>query len=373
MADDGRLYLKPDVSEPGNWQDLGIIPSGTPAVGIPAGVTYIDQGGRQIRVFFRSVDGHLNLAWPQGNIWLMQDQGTPPGTKVASNPAAVTYFFDQSIQRVYCFVVGEDGSLYLNKWDGSWSWVRVGAPGDVRFSSRASLSAINFFDGNEPQVYVFAEYDNSLYSTQETIGWPWTDHGAPGPLLNMGDDMAAVGYLDLLTKKTQLFAFVGGFDDRNLYVFDGSKGWENQGRPDEASGISIGAVHYIFETNSRFGTLFRDAIFAFTPSGPGDLQALYSVGGQNWLWGNRDTPGNPGVPVTGKPRAAAFYENSVERLFAAVRGTNGQLYMAWWNDGTQHWDWLRLGFPTLSTAVHSAKKQAHTAKHAALEKGMVPG
>ena len=75
VADDGRLYLRRNVSAGTNWTDLGIIPSGSPATGTPAGVTYIDQGGRQIRVFFRSEDGHLNVAWLQGNQWLMEELG----------------------------------------------------------------------------------------------------------------------------------------------------------------------------------------------------------------------------------------------------------------------------------------------------------
>jgi hypothetical protein len=200
VADDGHLHLR-NFNEQ-HWNDLGISPSGSPATGTPAGVTYIDQSGRQVRVFVRSEDGHLNVAAIASDTSFIQDQGTPPGTRVAGDPwaapVAVTYLFEEHIQHIYCFVPGEDNQLYLNKWDGEWSWVPLGAPPRPMFSPFTSLSAVTYFDErNFPEVYVFATAPSGeLLSTQETLGWSWMSHGTPDPSLGF-NNLAAVGYLEL--------------------------------------------------------------------------------------------------------------------------------------------------------------------------------
>ena len=193
VADNGHLYVRSGIEFDVTWLDIGAMPSGALVLGPPAGVTYIDQGGRQIRVFVRGDDGRLNVAWFDGNIWQIDDLGTTPGGKIFSNVAAITYFFENSVQLIYAFVVGEDGQLYLNKWDGTqWSWVLIGAPpGGV--ISIPYLSAVNF-DFGEPWTYVFASgirgsRGGGLYMTREWINWPWTYLGRPEP----GDSIREAG------------------------------------------------------------------------------------------------------------------------------------------------------------------------------------
>jgi hypothetical protein len=368
VADDGHLYLNRDLSGPPdpNWRDLGTSPSGSPATGTPAGVTYIDQSGRQIRVFVRSEDGHLNVAWLQGDNWLIQDQGTPPGTRVAGDgwaaPVAVTYFFEQRIQHVYCFVPGEDNQLYLNKWDGQWSWVPLGAPRPL-FDPFPALRAVTYFDEqNFPQVLVFATtFSGDLWYTQETLGWSWIPLGRPDPSLGL-DNLAAVGYLDLNTPlgapRTRLRVF--GVVHGELYVrwWDGVGDWtwSSQNAPTELfiqTGFGehrpVGAVHYIHQTRSRLRDFLTDVIYVFALDNKGNI-IINWWNGKNWNWGEQ---GNPGVSLVGRPCPAGFYEYfdpnrpPQERVFAAVRGNDGNLYVKYWNERISAWEWFPLDSPKL--------------------------
>jgi len=315
-------------------------------------VTYIDQGGRQVRVFFRSENGHLNVAWPQrDDLWLMLDQGTPPGTRAAGDPVAVTYFYEEHIQRIYCFVPGEDGQLYLNKWDGAWSWVPLGAPSGASLSPMTSLSAVVFSDQDGPDVYVFALVVSELYSTRETNGWRWRHHDEAATGLG---DVAAVGYVDRTAREPRLRVFTASIDVVGVSWSDDGQNWNwsPQGLRDPSFPPlpEIGAVDYVHRTVGRIAVFFTDLIYAFAlESDPqGDNLIINWWNGRIWNWGEQ---GRPGVGLVGKPRPAALYENSgKERVFVAVRGNDGNLYMNWWDERVQGWEWLELASPQLSMA-----------------------
>jgi hypothetical protein len=62
------------------------------------------------------------------------DQGAPPGASVAGVPGVITYL-EAGIQRIYAFVQGGNGRLYVNYWDGAaWHWADQGVPAGTTVS-----------------------------------------------------------------------------------------------------------------------------------------------------------------------------------------------------------------------------------------------
>jgi hypothetical protein len=95
----------------------------------------------RVQAFVVGSDGNLYLNLWNGSQWVWEAQGAPPGTKVALSPAAV---YQSSIDRVQAFVVGSDGNLYLNLWNGSqWVWEAQGTP-----FVPVSSAAFKFSPGN---------------------------------------------------------------------------------------------------------------------------------------------------------------------------------------------------------------------------------
>ncbi len=90
-------------------------------------ITYKEAGIQRIYAFVRGYNGHLYVNYWDGFSWLWADQGTPQDTTVVDYPAAITYS-EAGIQRIYAFVRGYNGHLYVNYWDGSdWWWADQGA------------------------------------------------------------------------------------------------------------------------------------------------------------------------------------------------------------------------------------------------------
>jgi hypothetical protein len=340
VADDGQLYRSEGLN--GDWRRIGLMPSGARGVGTPAGVSYIDQSGRATRVFVTGEDGGLNVAWFDGSNWVIEPLGVPPGGMIRSNVAAISYFFDQRVELIYAFVVAEDSQLYVNEWNGiSWQWSGISSRSPVSFAGAINLSALVFFDGPEPQIYVFVNGNGTLYLTGAAVNWTWTTIGEGGGAVveAYGD---VTGYVDLNDKLPRGFAWFmnPGEINSNLYVKwadSDNTSWTNpqnwnysdQGSPMVPASLAIkslpGAVHYVHKTISRLRVYFTDVIFVFILLDNNTLGVNY-WDGKNWNWAEQGNPGD--ILVEGKPCVAAYYENfTTERLFAAIRGQDGNLYV----------------------------------------------
>src|SRR5206468_4161318 len=68
-----------------------------------------------------------------GQQWVWQDQGSPTGTTVGdriifSVPSVIT-FQDAGSTAIYAFIIGYDAHLYVNWWNGQqWVWQDQGTP-----------------------------------------------------------------------------------------------------------------------------------------------------------------------------------------------------------------------------------------------------
>src|SRR5207245_1280397 len=138
------------------WADLGT-PSGTLVVTGPGATTY-HQGGRtdkqRIYAFVVGADHHLHVNYWTGTQWQWADLGTPPGTTVAQGlaiskvpPAAITFYRARK-QRIYVFVVGGNGHLYVKYWNGAkWTWADQGAPSGTTVEASPAPAVITYVEG----------------------------------------------------------------------------------------------------------------------------------------------------------------------------------------------------------------------------------
>ena len=183
-----RLYVKYWDGSGWHWADQGM-PPGTAVDNDPAVVTYKEgTQPRRVYAFVRGRDQRLYVNFWDGTRWLWADQGTPPGTTMAdSTPAAVTFKDPNQPQRIYAFVAGQNGHLYVNYWDGvRWHWADQGtAPvGSVERLFGAVTFQDTFYDGPEEprKIYVYVGSHWPLeYSLNYWDGyrWHWQGQGTP--------------------------------------------------------------------------------------------------------------------------------------------------------------------------------------------------
>jgi len=110
---------------------LLVLPA-TAQVDQPASVTYWDSAGHQDIFNFavkNNSPNHLYVNYWDGSGWHWADQGLPSGIAALpfQRPAAITYSNPNGRQVIFAFVVGPNGHLYVNYWDGfRWNWADQG-------------------------------------------------------------------------------------------------------------------------------------------------------------------------------------------------------------------------------------------------------
>jgi hypothetical protein len=105
---------------------LGVLPNNTRVVGSPSVISYTLNGILKLYIFVTGSDGHLYVAIWDTKRWQWVDFGTPPGQRVGSGPSAIACVFSQTNQdNLYVFVMGDQGNLAVLTWDGNkhnWTW-----------------------------------------------------------------------------------------------------------------------------------------------------------------------------------------------------------------------------------------------------------
>jgi hypothetical protein len=162
VGDDHNLYLRSasdDSARSWAWRSLfapGAIPALTP-FRRPGCVWYLFEGLHRLYSFVTDTDGRLWVnVWSGesdgGGVWA--DQGTPPGTTVASAASVITAP-SGGREQIYAFVRGANRRLYCNWWDAAnsvWIWSDLGQPARAL---RSDPSAAAVGDGSA-MLHVFA-------------------------------------------------------------------------------------------------------------------------------------------------------------------------------------------------------------------------
>ena len=207
----GALWLNfgnASTGAPQNWQNLSTLatpyPAGSPpppslsaGVGAVAGVT---TTGRALYAFAQGSNGHPYLFfWGDQTHWSVVDEHieTPfPGVTVTGRVGVDSFVDDSSISRVYAFVIGNLGRVYVNYYDGTgatgWHWGDLGllnaqgttasvGVGVTHFrKSDRSLNVFAAAIGADNSVYVVygGLYPSAWYATPAYPGLtPFTDAG----------------------------------------------------------------------------------------------------------------------------------------------------------------------------------------------------
>jgi hypothetical protein len=115
--------------------------------------------------------------------------------------------------------------------------------------------------------------------------------------------------------------------------------WRKLGQPEGAGGIA-GPVGVTTVMDPPEGA---QRPFVFVHCGDGNLYRMRPVSGQ-WEWGNEGQP-TPAVFVEGPVGVTTVkdYPDAMQRPYAFVRGSDGNLWLNWW--AYDHWEWSNQGNP----------------------------
>jgi hypothetical protein len=312
------------------WGDQGTFTGAK--VTLDPGVTtyaeYVSNKSYQKIYAFVPVDtGGLYVNYFDGYKWNWAAQGTPPGTKVKSNPGVISYM-EGLTRKIYAFVTGIDGHLYVNYWDGSnWKWADQGTPAGTKTLSDPGV--ITYRENNIQRIYVFLMgFNNRLYVHYWDGGqWRWADQGMP-PGAKVSHNPGVISYVEGVTRK--IYAFVKG-DNGNLYVnyWDGNQWrWANQGKP----GIGLTGYPGVI----TFREADRQRIYAFIAGVNGKLYVHYWDGGQ-WRWADQGTPPGAKVWAGHSPEVITYKAAGSQRIYAFVKGNDKRLYVHYWDGNNWHW------------------------------------
>ena len=242
----GHLYVNWWDGFQWRWADQGQ-PPGTTMSGSPSVITYQEKllsGGylpQRIYAFVRGTNGKLYVNWWNGNQWQWADQGQPPGTTVVNSPGVTTYKPGVvQPQRIYAFVQGANGHLYVNWWDGNqWQWADQGQPPGTTTSGSPGVIAYRAVGPSPPsryRIYAFVRGANGkLYvNFWNSSQWRWADQGTPKGTTVVSSP-GVITYREKLQtagfKPRRIYAFVRGADGKLHVNFWNSSQWQwaNQG------------------------------------------------------------------------------------------------------------------------------------------------
>jgi hypothetical protein len=300
--------------------------------------------------FVTGNDGHLYDKFWDGSRWVWEDQGTPPNGGVMGTSAV----YQSSIDRLVCFVIGNDGHLYDKFWDGSqWVWEDQGLPNGAQANASIPPSAVYQSSIDRLVCFVTANVTSDINHLFDKFWdgsqWVWEDQGPLPSGAQFAD--ASIPSPVYQSSIDRLVCFVIG-NDGHLYdkFWDGSQwAWEDQGPlPGGAQFAEFGGSPSAVYQSSI------DRLVCFL-SGTDHLYDKFWDGSQ-WVWEDQGTLPNGAVPRPIPP--SAVYQSSIDRLVCFLSGSDDHLYDKFW-DGS-HWVWEDQGplpngaSPTWLSAVYQS-------------------
>jgi hypothetical protein len=151
------------------------VPLGTTVADSPGVISYSEANKQHIYAFVRNANGHLGVNYWDALTWHWADQGAPAGTTATDAPSAITYL-DAGKQRIYVFVRGANGHLYVNYWDTSWHWADQGLPPGSTVADAPDV--ITYPVAGKQRIYAFVRGANGhLYVNYWDTSWHWADQG----------------------------------------------------------------------------------------------------------------------------------------------------------------------------------------------------
>jgi hypothetical protein len=266
------------------WADQGTPPGTEVSLAKPGAITYLDEGSKQrIYAFVGAQNGHLYVNYWDGTQWKWADQGTPPSTKVRGAPGVITYLDEAGKQRIYAFVRGQNGHLYVNYWNGTqWKWADQGTPPGTTTGDLLGLEApgvITYLKATNQRIYAFVQGENGHLYVNYWNGtqWKWADQSpATGVGAAVDGESQVVTYLE--AGEQRIYAFIRSLDLNLLVNYWKGTQWKWA----DQSGYSIlgpyGAITYRDAGKQR--------IYDFAGGQSGHVLVNYWDGTQ-WKWADQ--------------------------------------------------------------------------------------
>lgn len=233
-----NLFVRHKDSAGWHWGHQGRPPGVSSLHGTPGVISYREGSQSQrIYAFVRGSDGKLHLNYRKNSQWNWRVQGAPPGTAMSGSPGVVTYRDGSQSQRIYSFVNGANGKLYVNYWNGSqWGWRDQGTPPGTTVTGSPGVISYKGSFGGPREIYAFVRGANGkLYMNfWDGSGWQWEERGTPqGTTLTFSNSPEASTYRDPQNGVQRIYTFVKGTNGK-LYVNyrkNSQWSWREQGTP----------------------------------------------------------------------------------------------------------------------------------------------
>jgi hypothetical protein len=311
------------------WLDLGAPPNRTVGTD-PSAAFYQINGVTKVYAFVGGSDGHLFVNYGAGTQRRWADLGPPPNTTVRNRPAAIAAPFN-GFERLYAFVSTSNGQasghLAVDFWDGTrWTWADLGTPSGGSVTGEPGAGT---YSG---KLYVYVQVLSGHLAVDYWTGarWQWADQGvAPGGGVYYYAPQVVSAPLNGFTR---LYAFVVA-DTVHLAVnfWDGTRWtWADQGPPPGGgSALSDPGV-----------ATYNGNLYAFVRASSGHLALDYWTGTQ-WRWADQGTP--PNATLNGGPGVVVASFQGTQRLYAFVTDSAGHVGVNYW-DGSRWW-WADQGTP----------------------------
>jgi hypothetical protein len=314
-----------NYTEGSGWQraDMGLPPSNFFNISSPNAITYLDENNVQ-RISVFGVGTHsssqleyrlVSLDW-DGNDWTWSDHWAPgiPDMSHVYAPSAITYLDENNIQRIYVFVTGANGHLFVNYWDGvAWQWVDQGVPSGGSISAPSAITYLD--DTSRQRTYVFAGAGNGRLFVNYTEGsdWQWADMTLRfGP--TSVSHPSAITYLDE-NNNQRIYLFVTSGNPSHLFMlyWNGSGwNWVDQGIPPGSTSVFDPSATTYLDASSRQRT------YVFATGSNNRLVVNYSEG-FDWQWADMGRP--PGTTGIVAPNAITYLDTSGnQQIHAFGRG-----------------------------------------------------
>ena len=262
---------------------------------------------------------------------------------------------DISTQRPYVFVHGSDGNLWVDWWNGSvWTWTNLAKPPGVDLNESMSVvtvrdpkfqrtgvgrnGEVQVSDISTQRPYVFAHgSDGNLWvDWWNDSAWTWTNLGKP-PGVDIHDAVSVVTVRDPKFQRRMYDLQVSDISSQRPYVFaHGSDGnlwvdwwndsawtWTNLGKPpgvDIHDAVSVVTVMAASTSDQR--------PYVFVHGSDGNLWVDW-WNGSVWNWTNLGKP--PDVDIHDAVSVLTMMDTpaSDQRPYAFVHGNDGNLWVAW--------------------------------------------
>ncbi len=340
---DGQLWLNWWDGAAWHWSNQATPPSVKIAASVGV-LTVMDSPNAAQRpyAFVKGSDGQLWLNWWDGAAWHWSNQGTPPSVKIAASVGVLTVMDSpDAAQRPYAFVKGSDGQLWLNWWDGAaWYWSNQATPPSVKIAASVGVLTVMDSPNAAQRPYAFVKgSDGQLWlNWWDGAAWYWSNQATP-PSVKIAASVGVLTVMDSPNAAQRPYAFVKGSDGQLwLNWWDGAAWhWSNQGTPPSVKiAASVGVLTVMDSPDAA------QRPYAFVKGSDGQLW-LNWWDGAAWYWSNQATP--PSVKIAASVGVLTVMDspNAAQRPYAFVKGSDGQLWLNWW-DGAA-WYWSNQGTP----------------------------